>query len=89
LDTRQRNAASFDDAAILPVEVPAPPETTNGSIAPQSGNDVTADQVHHVQTRTGPDVTINISLQMAATNDAAIYDKFFAAMKKHLFPDAV
>jgi hypothetical protein len=43
--------------------------------------------VQHVGIRTTPDVTINITLQVAATNDASIYDKFFASMKKHLFAD--
>jgi Family of unknown function (DUF5343) len=37
-------------------------------------------------TRTGPAVNINIQLQLQATEDASVYDKFFAAMKKHLFP---
>jgi hypothetical protein len=82
-----RDAASFDDVAPLPVDVPAPADTPNGSTANQPSG-VPAVQAHHVQTRTGPDVTININLQIAATNDATIYDQFFAAMKKHLFPDA-
>ena len=37
--------------------------------------------------QTAPNVTINITLQITATNDASIYDKFFASMKKYLFPD--
>lgn len=36
----------------------------------------------------GPVVTVNIELQIPATENADIYDKFFAAMKRHLFPDA-
>jgi hypothetical protein len=32
-----------------------------------------------------PTININIQLQLPATEDAAIYDKLFAALKKHLF----
>lgn len=32
-------------------------------------------------------LNINIQLQLPATEDASIYDKLFAALKKHLFPD--
>lgn len=38
------------------------------------------------QLQSGMTVNINIQLQLQATEDASIYDKFFAAMKKHLFP---
>jgi hypothetical protein len=34
----------------------------------------------------GPAININIQLQLQATEDAKVYDNFFAAMKKHLFP---
>jgi len=34
--------------------------------------------------RSGLTVNINIALQLQATDDATVYDKFFAAMKKHL-----
>lgn len=33
-----------------------------------------------------PEVVINIQLQVPATNDPDTYDRFFAAMRKHLFP---
>jgi hypothetical protein len=33
----------------------------------------------------GPTININIQLQLPATEDAAIYDNLFAALKKHLF----
>lgn len=33
-----------------------------------------------------PEVIINIQLQIPETDNAEIYDRFFAAMKKHLFP---
>jgi hypothetical protein len=38
------------------------------------------------QTPFGPAININIQLQLQATEDAKVYDNFFAAMKKHLFP---
>jgi Family of unknown function (DUF5343) len=34
-----------------------------------------------------PSVNINIQLQLPATDDAAIYDRLFAALKKHLLSD--
>jgi hypothetical protein len=37
-------------------------------------------------TQSGPAININIQLQLQATEDAKVYDNFFAAMKKHLFP---
>lgn len=33
----------------------------------------------------GPTININIQLQLPATDDGSIYDKLFAALKKHLF----
>ncbi|GAA4164707.1 DUF5343 domain-containing protein [Gryllotalpicola daejeonensis] len=41
-----------------------------------------------VPTPTAPSVSISIELHLPASADADTYDKFFAAMKKHLFPDA-
>jgi hypothetical protein len=76
-----RDAASFDEVPLAPdirlVGSPVP----NGA---SKDGDVPG-RVQYVRTQTTPDVTINISLQIAATNDASIYDEFFAAMKKHLF----
>jgi uncharacterized protein DUF5343 len=37
--------------------------------------------------QTGPAININIQLQLQATEDPKVYDNFFAAMKKHLFPN--
>ncbi|QIG44236.1 DUF5343 domain-containing protein [Nocardioides anomalus] len=34
-----------------------------------------------------PEVIINIQLEVPATDNPDTYDRFFAAMKKHLFPD--
>jgi hypothetical protein len=39
-----------------------------------------------VKTQSGPAININIQLQLQATEDPKVYDNFFAAMKKHLFP---
>jgi hypothetical protein len=38
------------------------------------------------ETQSGPAININIQLQLQATEDPKVYDNFFAAMKKHLFP---
>lgn len=38
------------------------------------------------QAQNGPAININIQLQLQATEDPKVYDNFFAAMKKHLFP---
>ncbi len=35
--------------------------------------------------RSGPTININIQLQLPATEDASIYEKLFAALKKNLF----
>ena len=37
--------------------------------------------------RVGPVVNINIQLELPATEDASVYEKLFAAMRKNLFPD--
>lgn len=34
-----------------------------------------------------PVVNVNIQLALEATDDASVYDAFFSAMKRHLFPD--
>jgi hypothetical protein len=73
--------ASFDN---LPVLAEAPPEIQ----APSNGATErvnTAGPGQQVRTHATPDVTINITLQIAATNDASIYDKFFMSMRKHLY----
>lgn len=72
-----------ENSVVTPVPNGAPHPTSNGAL---QGTDVPS-AVHQVAARSTPEVSINITLQIAATNDASIYDKFFAAMKKHLFPD--
>lgn len=78
-----RDAASFDETPPTPTEEPS----VNGS-APGSSNGAAAvSAAQHIPIRTGPDISINITLQIAATNDSSIYDKFFSSMRKNLFPD--
>lgn len=43
-------------------------------------------QIPPVVRKDGPTVTINIELQLPATDKPEVYENFFAAMKKHLFP---
>jgi|SRR5579875_1797173 len=79
-----RDAASFEEDPSTPVDAsPLNSGPPNGSA--QRGDE--SGTIQQVRTQTAPDVTINITLQVAATNDASIYDKFFASMKRHLFPD--
>ena len=79
-----RDAATFDDAPAPAVDVTPVNPADNGSA---SQGDNGSGQVQNLRTKTTPGVTINVTLQIAATNDAKIYDQFFASMKKHLFPD--
>jgi hypothetical protein len=79
------SAASFDEAAPASSEVPSVGALISDNTA--QSNSV-SDNLSHEPARTRmPDVTINITLEIAATTDASIYDNFFASMKKHLFPD--
>lgn len=49
---------------------------------PEAGKTVTVVR----ETHSAPAININIQLQLQATEDPKVYDNFFAAMKKHLFP---
>jgi Family of unknown function (DUF5343) len=80
-----RDLASFDDGSTTPGETSAVNATTSNGASQVTGSP--ASPVQRSFTRTGPDITINITLQIAATEDASIYDKFFSSMKKNLFPD--
>lgn len=42
---------------------------------------------NRVETGKGLTLNVNIQLQLPATEDASIYEKFFAALKKHLMSD--
>jgi hypothetical protein len=78
-----RDAAVFDQAAP-PLGAPVVSGINSNGAA---GGSAPVGPVQHMGTRTMPDVTINITLQVAATNDASIYDQFFSSMKKYLFAD--
>lgn len=78
-------------AAIADFEA-APPagsdETAESAAAParRRAATVTRSDTEARSTALGaPTININIQLQLPATEDAAIYDKLFAALKKHLF----
>jgi len=67
--------SDFDTESLDELDVPASEE--NGK-AKASSRPV---KIAH---QSGLTVNINIALQLQATDDATVYDKFFAAMKKHL-----
>jgi Family of unknown function (DUF5343) len=76
------------DASTFETESSDLPEPSHASDGTQ--NDTTprinhTDPARHIGLQTGPNITINITLQIQATDDASIYDKFFASMQKHLF----
>ncbi|HEU5159785.1 MAG TPA: DUF5343 domain-containing protein [Streptosporangiaceae bacterium] len=77
-----RDSASFDEAPQAQLREPS------NAVAPSNGAQGSASSARiHTHAQATPEVTINITLQIAATDDASIYDKFFASMKKHLFSD--
>lgn len=83
-------SAAFDQDPAAPAEDPdsaITPNDVSHSTPNGSRQGVAPIAVQYATARSAPEVSINITLQIAATNDASIYDKFFAAMKRHLFPD--
>lgn len=63
-------------------------ETTEDTVAPTRRRAATATRSNtdaRSATLGAPTININIQLQLPATDDAAIYDKLFAALKKNLF----
>jgi hypothetical protein len=80
-----RDTASFDEAPPAPTDLP--PVNTLMSDGTSRSDEVSSPAPPRRTQTTRPDVTINITLQIAATTDASIYEKFFASMKKHLFPN--
>lgn len=82
-------AADFEGAAPLIVEEEEEEDkqdtevTGSGSRRPKSGRTSVS---HETGTGHGPTININVQLQLPATEDGAIYDKLFAALKKHLIP---
>jgi Family of unknown function (DUF5343) len=69
------------DAADFSGAAPPPPHKNDG----EGGNHQATKTVVKGQSN-GPAININIQLQLQATEDPKVYDNFFAAMKKHLFP---
>lgn len=62
------------------LSVPSGPSTTPTG-GPSPARTITS-------VNTTPTIAINIELQLPATDNAEVYDKLFAALKKHLFPSA-
>jgi hypothetical protein len=60
-------------------------DKTNTTI-PENSKHSSVTLTSKLKPQTGPAININIQLQLQATEDAKVYDNFFAAMKKHLFP---
>lgn len=65
---------------------PTPVSPVKSTVASPVNKEETNTPVHLV-TSAYPAVNINISLQLPPSIDGVTYDKFFASMKKHLFPD--
>lgn len=61
---------------------PPPPKTAGEAGKREEGKTVAFVRQPH----NSPEININIQLQLQATEDPKVYDNFFAAMKKHLFP---
>ena len=72
--------AAFDGEA--PVELPVDQETpgARATTTPPATVIVTPPSMPPA-----PAININIQLQLPATGDADVYEKLFAALKKHLF----
>jgi hypothetical protein len=52
-----------------------------------SSQPVAEPKIPKIQVPVAPVVSINIELKIPATDNADVYDNFFKAMKKHLWPD--
>ena len=63
-----------------------PPQEETGDTGKHEGSITRPTMTVSKQTHSGPAININIQLQLQATEDPKVYDNFFAAMKKHLFP---
>jgi hypothetical protein len=81
---------TFKMLCAADVEGPAPAleeEEEDTEIAAQSRRGLKTPKgsaSHESSGSHGPTININIQLQLPATDDGAIYDKLFAALKKHL-----
>jgi hypothetical protein len=74
-------AADFESA----VPVAADKSATGEAIPADNTAKVRRDVAGDDRAPAEPAININIQLQLPATDDGAIYDKLFAALKKHLF----
>lgn len=78
------SAADFEGQAPL---IDADENNTEGPAPSARGSKAPRGSVSHESGGgQGPTININIQLQLPATDDGAIYDKLFAALKKHLLP---
>lgn len=79
--------AEFDEPADDASTVEGAPADASVPVAHASVPVIAAPVVPRPGAAT-PSFNINIELHLPPSADADTYDKFFAAMKKHLFPDA-
>jgi Family of unknown function (DUF5343) len=75
--------ADFESAA--PVSAKDVEEVTAAPVGAKAGGRTQRDSLADNLSPARPAININIQLQLPATEDGAIYDKLFAALKKHLF----
>jgi hypothetical protein len=80
-----RTFKTLCESADFSAAAPLPPEETGDAGKPEGGKGRSIVTLSK-QTYSGPAININIQLQLQATEDPKVYDNFFAAMKKHLFP---
>lgn len=76
------DSSEAGSAAKPKVEPDKPTEPHANSIQP-----VAEPEIPKIQVPAAPVVSINIELKIPATDNADVYDNFFKAMKKHLWPD--
>lgn len=84
-----RSLKSFRSAcALADFDVQQPPVVTDEAAgAPAPVVTATVPTIPTMPRQATPEVVINIQLEVPATDNPDTYDRFFAAMKKHLFPD--
>ena len=78
-----KKLSDLGDFEGVPVIEPAEPEEKETPARPFTTPGMKA-SANPPQANT-PAININIQLQLPATDDADVYDKLFAALKKHLF----
>lgn len=77
-DTRPQTSSTTSQSANEP-------SSTRASTSAPVGGQEPAPVL--IQLPAAPSVTINIQLTLPPSADADVYDKFFQAMKRHLYPD--